>query len=121
MNGIAKDREFIRLTAVSLSAPVIWSAHFGMSYGLQHFICRTGRLPETLVTPTILVATLVAVLLMAIIMWRTAKGPWTDLPADATVARFYKYATLFMLVLSLFGVIATCLSGLMLPACAELR
>ena len=121
MNGIPTDKEFLTYTALSLSGPVIWSVHFAIAYGIQYVTCMTAFIPARFVMPIILGSTFLAVLLITSGAWGILKGGLLRETSDKQVVIFYKCVSTFLLILSLFGVIATCAACLLLPACATLR
>lgn len=117
----ARDPHFARLTFTSLSGPLIWALHFGAVYGGQHVACERGLLSAGLTRTGIVLVTLLAALAIGAI-WMCARRLLTpDPPLQADLPAFLHLVTLFLLALSLFGVLAAGLASVMLPACPALR
>lgn len=117
----ARDPHFLRLTMTSLSGPLIWALHFGAVYGGQHVACERQLLAGGLTRTAIIIVTVVAAAAIGAV-WASARRFLTpDQQLQADLPAFLHLVTLFLLGLSLFGVIAAGLAGVMLPACPALR
>jgi len=99
---------------VMVAAPMVWAAHFIIVYAVAGTACQ--KLPAlkalTLGQWSTLIATLVALLLIAWMAWRIAPR----LKRDAT-SRFLTRVTLMLSVLSAVAVIFSGLPALLSPGC----
>lgn len=121
MSKPQRDTRFLRRTFTSLSGILIWAAHFGLVYGVQHVACREGAGEAGYVKPVIYLATVLAAALMGLVAAKARNWLAPDDPAMPGVSIFLRAVTHILLVLSLFGVLATTASAILLPTCAALR
>jgi hypothetical protein len=121
MSRPASDTRFEWLTLISLSGPLIWSLHFGGVYGGQHVACETGLAGEMVIRSGIALATLAAIAALGLIFLLARRNMNTSQPASSDTTVFLRAVTIGLLGLSLFGVLATALAGVMLPVCPNLR
>lgn len=117
----ASDPRFIRLTLTSMSGPLIWALHFGAVYGGQHVACHALNLGTIPIRWGIAGATLAGCLAIGAVAVVARRLVQPEPPADPHVPAFLSAVALWLLGLSLFGILATGLAGVMLPGCASLR
>lgn len=94
-----------------MSGMGLWTAHFGLVYGVQHAACARNLLAPALVTAFILAVTALFIL--------AAGGLWVL--GRARLSGFYKSVTGALLLLGVFGIMAAGSAALVLPGCMELR
>ena len=108
---MAQERFLLR-TAFCLSGPLLWTAQFGLVYGVQHAVC--ARFPG-------LAITMPGFVVIASVIFLAACASVAMLAARVLSPGFYRTTTWLLLGLSAYAITASLLAGAMLPGCPVLR
>lgn len=107
-----------RAMLVILAGPILWAAHFAFAYATHALACASAISPSA-VPWTIGIATLLAIILLAVMLWEPALLRHVEGPAGSN--RFLSRVSRMLAVLSLTGVLWTGWAALTLETCAQLR
>lgn len=107
-----------RAMLMILAGPILWAGHFAFAYGTHTLACASA-ISASAVPWTIGVATLLVVVLLAVILWEPVLLRHFERPAGNN--RFLSNVSRMLAVLSLTGVLWTGWAALTLETCAQLR
>ena len=113
MSDTPRSRErFLLRTGLCLSGPLVWALHFGAVYGVGHVGCATSLVGGQAMRAAVVIATLAALLGAAVLF---------GICRRVQERTFFRPVSLWLLGLSAYGICATGLAAIFLPACAPLR
>ncbi|MFC3166304.1 hypothetical protein [Ciceribacter thiooxidans] len=107
-----------RAMLMILAGPILWAGHFAFAYGTHTLACASAISPQA-VPWTIGIATLLVVVLLAVIVWeptflRRAAAGWRR-------DRFLSNLSRMLAVLSMTGILWAGWAALEVDVCAQLR
>lgn len=124
MTKMATARSPARRSIFALSGMLIWAAHFGIIYGFTSLACARGFAETRLfgigvVSLSIAVATLIAVLGALAVIWQALRRRRAEqVGGDNSLPEFTSVMAVLIAGLSLVAILWEALPVLMMPPCA---
>jgi hypothetical protein len=99
---------------IALAGPIVWAAHFFVIYGVEAVICTRAAVPFRAMQGISIVATAIAIGLLAVLLIRQYR---TQRRRGGDAAAFLRDISVWLAVISIGAVAGVALSALRLPVC----